>query len=216
MAPKIPDIHFIDFEGSTRTGVVEFGITTLRMGRLETTHTRLCGARATLFSREIEVHGITNNAVEGCEPMENSWELFRSLRENGLFAAHNHVVENTLINQVWPHGGIFPSFGDEVDASGWGPWIDTRWLVPNLFRDVASCGLMDLVAQFDLIEPLDHHTCAFCPTDRCQPHCALYAAIASAVLFRHISHMEAFETFGINDWLAHSRPSPNTSQLEFF
>ena len=51
-------VHVIDFEGSRETGIVEFGVVTLRGGVIADVTTRLCGARGRIGAEDVRVHGL--------------------------------------------------------------------------------------------------------------------------------------------------------------
>ena len=52
-------IHFIDFEGSAASGILEFGVVTLQGGGIAATHTRLCRATGPVAADDTKVHGLS-------------------------------------------------------------------------------------------------------------------------------------------------------------
>ena len=76
-------IHFVDFEGAIGTGVVEYGVVTLKDGAIRETKTRLCAPTAPLRPEDIEVHGLTGAQLQAQAPFADEWELFAGLRGDG-------------------------------------------------------------------------------------------------------------------------------------
>lgn len=207
---KISDqtIHLIDFECNTRTGVVEYGVASLRGGEMVAAHTRLCRGRAPIDERDRRWHGIGEADVHAQPPLEHDWELFKSLRESGPFGAHHALVEDTLLRQVWPYPGMGPDYrGGEGSTPEWGPWIDTRRLYEHHFPGLESYQLMDLVRLFRLEDTVSAWACAHCPEGRRKHHCALHDALASAALLAHIAALPGFERTDLSWLLRHSAPS---------
>ena len=99
-----PPIHFIDFEGSIVSGILEYGIVTLRGGRIEKTHTRLCRATGRIREEDSAIHGLDAGALARFAPFfcEEEFARFAALRETGPLGAHFAHVENSLIKSVWP------------------------------------------------------------------------------------------------------------------
>lgn len=208
-------IAFIDFEGCTRTGIVEYGIAVWKDLEIESVATALCAPRESLKLADTRLHGLRERDLVGAESVETAWELFSSLRQQGPFAAHHHIVENMLLHQAWPHGRKFPDFADGGSVLGWGPWLDTRLIFELLYPGLRSYKLMDLIAQFQLVGALDLLTRKHCPANRCRPHCALYDAIASALLFSHVAQISELAEWTLGDWMR--RPLAKTDeQLELF
>src|SRR5690606_28734856 len=87
-------IHFIDFEGSAASGILEYGVATVVGGRVADAQTRLCRATGRVRAEDVAVHGIEPEAVAGRAPFSEEFELFAGLRESGPLAAHFAGVEN--------------------------------------------------------------------------------------------------------------------------
>jgi hypothetical protein len=104
-------IHFIDFEGSAASGILEYGVVTLRGGQIVETKTRLCRATGCVRPEDADVHGLREADVSGCAPFTDDWEYFATLRERGPLAAHYAGVENALLKAVWPYPRTSPDFG---------------------------------------------------------------------------------------------------------
>lgn len=178
-------IHFVDFEGNTATGVIEFGVVTLRRGEITTTRTRLCRPKGRVTAEDTAVHGLTAAALRTAAPFKDEWEYFAALRETGPLAAHFAPAENHLLKLVWAYPRRAPDFARPgKTATEWGPWIDTGRLYPQLFPTLGDGKLEALVAACALQAELDQLTGQHCPAGRRQYHAALYDALAGALLLR--------------------------------
>ncbi len=180
-------IHVIDFEGSRQSGVVEYGVVTLHGTQVEATYSRLCAPAGTISDRDRLQHGISEE-VASKEPLfETDWKLFADLRESGPFCAHNVAVEDGLLRSVWSYPRSSPDFseGDVLTAS-WGPWVDTLQLYRRIYPQLESHKLGDLIALFDLGSELEAQAALYCPEKRARYHCALFDALASALLLRRL------------------------------
>ncbi len=176
-------IHVIDFEGSAQSGIVEFGVVSLRGMGIESVSTRLCRPTGVIPANEEETHGITQAAAKGFAPFSDEWEHFAGLRESGPLGAHFASAENGMIKSVFPYARKSKDWIREGGVSAeWGPWIDTG----ALFRDVVKTGdslsLRVLIESEGLQEELDELAEEYCPENRRSYHCALYDALASALL----------------------------------
>lgn len=181
-------IHFIDFEGSVASGILEYGVVTMRNGEILDTATRLCRATGRVRAEDVAVHGIEEAAVETTAPFTDEFERFATLRETGPLAAHFAQAENTMIKSVWAYPRNSPDFvRPEKTTAEWGPWVDTGRLYPQLYPSLDSAKLGELVARCGLQEELDREAARYCPKDRCQYHAALYDALAGALLLRGLA-----------------------------
>lgn len=180
---EIP-IHVLDFEGSVRTGIIEYGVATLLGGRIVETATRLCSVRAPIPIEESEVHGIFDEDVEGRPPVEADWEFFKKLRGNGLLGSHHAPAEIGMLTSVWSVPGTVPDFSLETrpPTVDWGPWIDTCRIAKEWFPREPKHGLGALIERFEIGERVERDAKKFCPKMRSRYHCALYDAIAAAHL----------------------------------
>lgn len=194
-------IHVLDFEGSVRTGIVEYGAATLLGGRIVETATRLCSVQAPIPLEESEVHGIFDEDVEGRAPIEADWALFSRLRKTGLLGSHYAPAESGMLGAVWPFPGIVPDFSldSRPDVNSWGPWVDTCRIARTWFPREARFGLGTLVRRFELEERIERDAKKFCPITRSRYHCALYDAIAAAHLLINMCEHPAFARSGILD-----------------
>lgn len=178
-------IHFIDFEGSAASGILEFGVVTLQGGEIVATHTRLCRATGQVPAEDTKVHGLSADGLASEAFFAAEWERFAGMRATGPLAAHFAPAENGLLRKVWPYPREVPDFARPgKTATEWGPWIDTGRLYPQFFPQLGSVRLQDLVARQGLQLELETTARAFCPPARRRYHAALYDALAGALLLR--------------------------------
>lgn len=184
-------IHFIDFEGNLRSGILEYGVATLRAGQITATHTRLCAPKARILEDETAVHGLREDDLRGCAPISEDWIQFSGWRASGPLAAHSAAAENSLLKSVWP----YPSLSTDHSRPGelradWGPWLDSAAIYPVLFPSLGSAKLGELVSSMGLQTELDGLALAHCPENRRHYHCALYDALAGALLLCALARFE--------------------------
>lgn len=180
---KTQAVWMMDFEGSPTTGVVEAGVVLLQGGELREGHSFLCRPGAAIPERDQAVHGIGLEVARDEPPFAEHYGWFVELRRRGIFAAHNRHAENQFLGRTWP---VPPRVPDWTDGGGpvhvWGPWIDTLALYRSFYPGLAGYGLGDLVERFALAGELARAAGRYCPENRRKPHCALYDALASALL----------------------------------
>ncbi len=178
-------IHFIDFEGNAASGILEFGVVTLRGGEIAATRTRLCAAAGPVAAADTAVHGLRADLVAAELPFAAEWEYFSALRASGPLAAHFAAAENHLLKAVWAYPRRSPDFARPGKmTTEWGPWIDTGRLYPQFFPQLGDGKLAELIAAGGLQAELDERAGAHCPPGRRQYHAALYDALAGALLLR--------------------------------
>lgn len=186
-------IHFIDFEGNATSGILEFGVVTLRGGEIVGAHTRLCRATGRITAEETAVHGLGGEALVSLAYFASEWERFADLRATGPLAAHFASVENSLLRRVWPYPNQVPDFARPGKmATEWGPWIDTGQLYPQFFPQFGSFRLGDLIARGGLQAELETVALQHCPPERRRYHAALYDALAGALLLRALLRRPEF------------------------
>ncbi len=213
--PSLP-IHVLDFEGGRRSGVVEYGVATLHQGRIIATHTRLCAPAGPLAAAESAVHGLAEADIARAEPFAAEQALFARLRQTGLLAAHHAPIERALLRRTWPVPPAAPDFSaaDPVAAprlADWGPWLDTRRIYETLYPALASYQLMDLVQTFVLTGELAAAALRYCPNHRRRPHCALYDALAAALLLNRLAREPNVAGAPIS-WLLAQSVTPEAAQ----
>lgn len=178
-------IHFIDFEGNATSGIIEFGVVTLRNGGIAETRTRLCQASGRISAEDAAVHGLREPELWEAAPFNEEWEYFAGLRETGPLAAHFAHVENHLLKTVWAYPRSAPDFARPGRTGAeWGPWIDTGRLYPQFFPARGEGKLAELVVSGGLQAELDALAAVHCPAGRQQYHAALYDALGGALLLR--------------------------------
>ncbi len=181
-------IHFIDFEGSTVSGILEWGVVTMRGAAILETATGLCRPTGRVREEDVAVHGIAAESVADRAPFEDEFDRFVALRRSGPLAAHFAQAENTLIKSVWAYPPTCPDWvRPEREAHEWGPWVDTGRLYPQLYPQLVSAKLADVVAVAGLQERLDDAAKQHCPAARCHYHAALYDALAGALLLARLA-----------------------------
>lgn len=177
-------LHVVDFEGSSRTGVIEYGVVTLLQKEIFSTATKTHTARTSISKLDTQCHGLNDRDLINLTPFESEWDYWLSLRRTGLFVAHNASVESQLLRLTWPRPSAVPSLEEGVQTAEWGPWIDScrlaRVWLPTLgdYKLASLIKLFKLQAQLDVLA--EHH----CPPHRRKYHSALYDALASALVLR--------------------------------
>ncbi len=181
-------IHFIDFEGSTVSGILEYGVVTMRGSEILTTATQLCRSTGRVRAEDVAVHGIEAESVATEAPFSEAFDYFVSLRNTGPLAAHFAQAENTMLKSVWSYPPACPDWVRlESESHEWGPWVDTGKLYPELYPQVRSAKLGNLIAAAGLQEELDEQARHHCPPERCHYHAALYDALAGALLLARLA-----------------------------
>ena len=176
-------IHVIDFEGSRQSGVVEYGYVTLENGKIIDSQTRICAPVGTITDLDRGQHGISEDRASSEALFETEWSLFARLRQSGAFCAHNASVEDGFLRAVWSYPRISPDFAEPGQTTAtWAPWLDTLHIYRCVYPQLKTHKLRALIEIFDLQATLDAQAVAICPPERRYYHCALYDALASALL----------------------------------
>ncbi len=176
-------IHVMDFEGHRRYGVIEYGVVTLRGGEITTCETRLCRSQSPISPGDSAIHGLFDRDTIDAPPFKEAFERFVEWRRCGVFAAHNKSVEHALLKHTWPYPPFVPDWRTlDTTRPDWGPWIDTLRIYQTLYPTLTDHSLGALLSTFNLEQPLLKAAAKHCPPRRRQPHCALYDALASALL----------------------------------
>lgn len=205
-------IHFIDFEGSIASGILEYGVVTLRGSRIEKTRTRLCRAIGRVRDEDSAVHGLTAGLVARFDPFacEEEFAYFAGLRESGPLGAHFAHVENSLIKSAWPYPRQSPDFarGGSNTIAEWGAWIDTGRLYAEIFPQLESGRLKALTGMLGLQAELDALAAKHCPEGRRRYHAALYDALAAALLLLSLGRRPEFAGMSVSWLLQMSTANP--------
>jgi len=200
--PEVP-LHVIDFEGSRKSGVLEYGAATLQDGAITQTRTRLCKPAGPVAPGETRCHGLSADNLAEQPAFAEDFSFFRSLRQTGLLAAHNAVVERRLLSDLWPHPGAVPDFcAEEAPAAiaEWGPWVDSCALYRRIYPDLPEYALEFLIETFSLNDALEDLARAHCPEGRKQPHCALYDALGAALLLQRLQEDALTRTISLRQF----------------
>ncbi len=200
-------IQVMDFEGTSRSGVLEFGVVTLYGGLLLDSLTGLCAPTGEVAAADQRVHGIQETDTAGLEPFAANFDTFTRLRREGPFCAHHASVEMNLLKDTWPYPGEVP---DYAAASGqtcvsWGPLLDTRRIYAALYPELASTALGDLLERFELTARLQHLALDRCPPRRRKAHCALYDALGSALLLLRLAEEPELPRLSLEQLFAFGR-----------
>ena len=209
---EIP-IHVIDFEGSPQCGIVEYGVVSLKGAKIERFHTRLCRPKAAIPRNEQALHRIDAEMAKREDPFLAEWDLFAGLRETGPLAAHFASAENSMLKSAFPYPRLSPDWvRPSQKIALWGPWLDTGGLYRDFGDDGTSLKLEDLVLRHELQDDLDALAEKCCPSDRCGYHCALYDALASALLLINYSQELCDERPSLRQLVACSQGSAEKRQ----
>ena len=194
-------IHVIDFEGSQHSGVLEWGVVTLKAGAIVGAQSRLCGSRSNILGSEMAQHGISEALVRDLPTFDKDWEIFMNFREEGVLCSHHASVENRLLRSVWPYPRACKDFSNsesEKKILDWGPWLDTLQMYRNLYPKLASYKLDALVLQFELESELNTLAQMYCDESRLKFHCALYDALAAALLLKRLFFLKELVDLSLN------------------
>lgn len=198
-------IHFVDFEGSLSSGILEFGVVTLCRAGITATRTRLCRPTGQIRSEDTAVHGLDQSTLNAAAPFADEFDYFAGLRTTGPLTAHFSGAENSLIKSVWPYGRAAPDFARPgANSQEWGPWIDTGALYRQFYPRLASYGLAELIAAGGLQAELEAQAMRHCPAARRHYHAALYDALACAVLLLSLAREPGLASLTVPQLLAFS------------
>ena len=194
-------IHVIDFEGSGSSGIVEYGVVTLLGQSIESTATRICSPTGPLSNADTIKHGISEELASIEVSFESEWEHFARLRQTGPLCAHNASVEDGLLRRLWSYPRQSPDFTEATESvASWGPWMDTLHIYRQLYPRLESYKLQDLIDLFDLKSELEDRAKLYCPVSRLGFHCALYDALACALLLLRLFSQPELKKINI-PWL---------------
>ncbi len=207
-------IHIIDFEGTKTSGILEYGIVTLHNNQITQTLSQLCLPTGPINSQDFHLHRISQIDTQNTLPFSHNWPLFSSLRSTGPLTAHHAQTENTLLKHTWPYTKNSPDFlNPKLTSTSWGPWIDTCQLFKTLFPQLISYKLIHLINTFHLTDKLTKLTKKHCLPTRCQPHCALYDALASTLLLQYIANLPELQHITITWLILNSTPHSHRQSL---
>lgn len=211
---KIP-IFAIDFEGSSKLGIVEYGIVEIFNGAIMSAKTAICSPKEAISKREAEFFDISNSEAQKHPPFAEVMPMFCECRKRGIFMAHNAVVEDSFLRAESPSAGIVPDFLRGGNVNTWAVWLDTCVLMRNIFPNAESVKLSECIKLLKLQSRLDAEAEKYCPPDRRKWHCALYDAIASALILIAITELDGFADVNI-EWLARYSGFKDAGQMFLF
>jgi DNA polymerase-3 subunit epsilon len=193
---------------------IEFGVATLLGGEIVSTATSLHASRGPIPALDTQCHGLSAKELKGRVPFESEWERWVGLRRTGLLAAHNASVESGLLRGTWPRPSAVPSFvGEEASVAEWGPWIDTCRLARLWMPSLGDYRLAALVAALRLGPRLDQLAADHCPPSRRRYHCALYDALAAALVLRALCGQEGRSAAPLSQLVRDSLSGPAADDL---
>jgi len=178
-------VYAVDFEGSSRSGVVEYGVVEFGPEGIAGAWTALCTPRSPLTAIESQTHGLGDKDFAQTEPFAHHWELFKNIRSKGPLLAHAAGVEDRFLSREWPSPGEVPDWlqSKVVCNWEWGPWLDSLALSRKGSPQADSHSLAIAVERAELSEAMSETALRICPESRRKWHAALYDALASALLF---------------------------------
>jgi DNA polymerase-3 subunit epsilon len=115
-----------------------------------------------------KVHGITTEHLRSAPTLLSLWPQVKSAFENSVVVAHGAGTEKRFLRTYPFHG--------------FGPWVDTLVMARRVYPDLADYSLSSLVQTLGLEKKVRD----LCP-DRTW-HDALFDAVASLVLWQHLTH----------------------------
>jgi DNA polymerase-3 subunit epsilon len=160
---------------------------------------------------ESALHGIATADTAGAAPFAAEQALFAELRQTGPLAAHHAPIERALLRRAWPVPPAAPDFAAPDPASAprvsdWGPWLDTRRIYESVYPNLPNYQLTELIAAFALTENLAALAEQYCPARRRRPHCALFDALAAALLLARLAQEPSIANASLAWLLAQSVP----------
>ena len=113
-----------------------------------------------------KVHGITTSDLEGAPPLLSLWPEFKSRIGGKIVVAHSAATEKRFLRAFPMHG--------------FSPWVDTLRVARAAYPKAYDHSLGAMISDLGLSEEMK----SLCP--ELKWHDALYDAVASLVLLRHI------------------------------
>lgn len=202
-------IYAIDFEGSKSLGIVEYGVAEILRGEVTEVHTAICAPKRAISSKDEKFFGISNKTARNFAPFEAHCDLFSQLRSSGIFAAHNHSTEDSLLRSHIPSPGRVKNFFTGMNTLAWAPWLDSRHFAKYLKPALTSEKLEDCIRELGLLEKLQDSANKFCDSSRSTWHRALFDALASATIISAALQK-------LDDFCDLKNFTPDAKQGEFF
>ncbi len=204
-------IFAIDFEGSKTIGIVEYGVVKILGGEIAECATRICAPKTSIPAADAKFFDITDTRAKAFAPFSADISAFCRMRTEGIFAAHNAVAEDTMLRNVLPAPPIVENPLTRRQCASWSPYVDTCVLTKRLFR-LDSAKLSNVVEKLELVGELERCAEKFCPPDRRKYHCALFDALACALVLVKICSFDGFENVTLGWLLKQSDAQADTQQ----
>ena len=208
-------IFSLDDAGSKTLGVAPNGRAEIYGGAIISAHTRICAPLAKIPPRDAKFFGINNAIAQSQPPFSDSMEFFCAARRRGIFCSHNAPVEDALLRATLPTPGIVSNPILGAPSASWDPRIDSCALFKKIFPTLGSAKLSDAVKSLNLEERLCDEAAKFCPERRRKWHCALYDALAAALILIKICELDGFEDVDL-PWLLKYSNSDSGAQPNLF
>ena len=205
---NLPTIHVIDFEGDKHCGIEEWGVATIKNGKIDSIQCNKCQS-LTYLHEEIDnrlCQNSENNAINNIGNVQaydfyHYIPQFIKLRLSGIFAAHGKGFDNSLIRMYKKSPGMVPDFSKynpeshfnnttfEIDVkklpkvSKWGPWLDTHKIIKKYYQDFDDYSVEAVVKKLKLNALVRKNAKNFqLEKDMQVFHCAAYDALAEATI----------------------------------
>ena len=197
-------IFMIDFEGSRKIGVVEYGAVKISGGEIVSARTGICRPRLPIPPRDAQFFGIDNANTLNRPSFSQEVEIFAQMRRDGILASHNSAVEDSLLRDAMPSPGTVPDHVSGGYSCQWGPWLDTLSLCRRIFPGLPCGKLSGLTETLNLSAKLENAAKKLCPPKRRKWHCALYDALAASLILIWICSRDGFGEVSLPWLLKHS------------
>jgi len=115
---------------------------------------------------------------------------------------------------TWLRPSAVPSFvGEEASVAEWGPWIDTCRLARAWAPTLGDFRLSSLVSVLRLAPLIYALAAEHCPPNRRRYHCALYDALAAALVLRALCGLEGRSAAPLSQLVRDSVSAPAADDL---
>lgn len=205
-------VFVVDFEGTTRSGVVEYGVVKTENGAIVEAWSAFCQPSGRVAADEFRTHRLSESFLKSREPFHAAYGDFSEMRSLGVLAAHHHSTEDRLLRHHWP---IPPAVHDPLRPGSfchrWGPYVDTLSLAQSCWPNLPAFDLKTVTQDLGLEDELRRRAAEASPPGRRDWHCALFDALASALILLRV--VEASPGMGLLDLLRISGYHPPQPEL---
>ncbi len=134
-----------------REKIIEFAGIKLVNGQITEELEMLIDPQQEIRHSSIEIHGITQDMVEGKPPIEEALPGILDFIQDYPIVAHNAIFDHSFINQA----------SRELNGEGISnPKIDTFQMYKEVFPDEPSHGMESLLKRFNIDFPVKHRAMA--------------------------------------------------------